>query len=599
MEEIQKFINWLRWTSYVEYNVSCNTLTTFEKAQEQKNIYFCCWLWEQLARRCWDDDIKMKKYFVVDIDIRLSHYEKTKKVLSQKELRDEISNILLELSLARLDDYCAIVDSGNWMHLYYSWVERVFDKVTYLKWVSYVYDKINSVIWSLGYCCDPACVNLARITRLPWTMNPRKKILWKEVLWDLWDIECGLLFFVEKDSKLFELEQFAEEYGKKEAIEKQNQQEIKETVRKEYTKWDNKWKKINDIPAREVACDIRWVSLWEDKWLDNVPLRESKKNMGAYWYKPHNVIVNTKSSIISAKGKKYFTTYELVYYEYANCNWSKTIDYFKKKYGIEIKENNVQGEIVIPKLEYKKQGYLYWNETFDVFDCAMSWELVTVVAQSNSWKTTFAMNMMEVNEPRWKKCFYINCEFAIETVREGRRLYLNKKRKRNLTDIDPLTVEEELNKNNYIQKNLKKFAYYNKPQWMAIEEIIQKVVEKHNEWYSLFVIDTFSRIIGNLDWQNAHASQNKSMQLLQELCQWLGIVIILLHHTNKQWVFEGTQKILDTSNVFITITRDEDFDWNKLTKFELTKDKFITKICIDTKFIEHQYRLIKPLEKPF
>jgi hypothetical protein len=60
-------------------------------------------------------------------------------------------------------------------------------------------------------------------------------------------------------------------------------------------------------------------------------------------------------------------------------------------------------------------------------------------------------------------------------------LYLNKKRKRNLTDIDPLSAEEELSKNNYIQKNLKKFAYYNKPQGMMIEEIIQKVIEKHNE----------------------------------------------------------------------------------------------------------------------
>jgi hypothetical protein len=44
------------------------------------------------------------------------------------------------------------------------------------------------------------------------------------------------LFFVEKDSKLFELEKYAEEYIKKEDIEKQNQQEIKDTMRKEYTK---------------------------------------------------------------------------------------------------------------------------------------------------------------------------------------------------------------------------------------------------------------------------------------------------------------------------------------------------------------------------
>jgi len=52
-----------------------------------------------LNDRCADEDIKSKKYFVVDIDIRLAHYEKTKTVLTQSELRDKISDILLELSL--------------------------------------------------------------------------------------------------------------------------------------------------------------------------------------------------------------------------------------------------------------------------------------------------------------------------------------------------------------------------------------------------------------------------------------------------------------------------------------------------------------------
>jgi len=45
-----------------------------------------------------------------------------------------------------------------------------------------------------------------------------------------------LLFFAEKDSKLFELEKFAEEYTRKEDMEKQAQQEIKDTVRRDYVK---------------------------------------------------------------------------------------------------------------------------------------------------------------------------------------------------------------------------------------------------------------------------------------------------------------------------------------------------------------------------
>jgi arsenate reductase-like glutaredoxin family protein len=54
------------------------------------------------------------------------------------------------------------------------------------------------------------------------------------------------------------------------------------------------------------------------------------------------------------------------------------------------------------------------------------------------------MDIIQANSKRGKKCYYINLEFAIETMWRSRWLYLNKKNKRNLTDIDPLTDEEKI-----------------------------------------------------------------------------------------------------------------------------------------------------------
>jgi RecA-family ATPase len=77
------------------------------------------------------------------------------------------------------------------------------------------------------------------------------------------------------------------------------------------------------------------------------------------------------------------------------------------------------------------------------------------------------------------------------------------------------------------------------------------------EGYQLFVVDTFSKIHGNLE-KDARNNQNKCMEELQELAQRLDVAIVMLHHTNRAGTWEGSQKIMDLSNVFIVITKMDD-----------------------------------------
>ena len=92
----------------------------------------------------------------------------------------------------------------------------------------------------------------------------------------------------------------------------------------------------------------------------------------------------------------------------------------------------------------------------------------------------------------------------------------------------------------------------------------------------MFVIDTFSRIEWNLNSQTARTMQNKSMEVLQELAQRLDILIIVLHHTNRQWTWEGSQKIMDLSNMFIVIEKDIDWEFQEYRRYKLMKDKYTT-----------------------
>lgn len=591
MYDVVEFLKFLANDGFVEIN-NLDHVLSYKDAIGQENMYFCAWLREKPTKRCWDDDIGKKNYFVVDFDIRAEHYKRTKEILSQEWLVEEANKIVNKLSENGLQDFSAMVYSGNGMHLYYCWTPRVFDKTVYSNGVESIFDQIDILVKDLWHKTDHACKNLARLIKLPWTLNPRRKKT-KDMERDLWPIEATLEYFDPKISLHFEMiEEFAEVYSKEKEEEKQAQKQIKEIVKKEYKKTDDIRKQINEIPARQIAEDI-WGVVMCDKGLDNVALREEKKNMWAYRYKPYNIIVNTGSSMIKTN-KSCFTPYELVYYEHTNQDKKATLEYFKDKYNIEL-----NSWTIIQKKDYDVLGFTYGDSCFDAFDCFMSGELVTVVAESNSWKTTFAMDIIKENSTKYnRKCLYINLEFPIETVRKQRWLFINKKKKRNLTDLDPLTDEEQHDMDEYVKSNLSKFDYYNNPNGIELSKLVDLIVEYNKQWYVMFVIDTFSRITGNLNSQIAHSNQNSCMETLQELCQSLWVGIINLHHTNKKKEFEGSQKIHDLSNVFVLISKEEDMDWNKITKYELSKDKFVTKIEVNTYRVNNRPSLTPP-EKPF
>lgn len=223
----------------------------------------------------------------------------------------------------------------------------------------------------------------------------------------------------------------------------------------------------------------------------------------------------------------------------------------------------------------QERWFVYPSEAFDEFQCFMSGELVTIVAETNSWKTTFAMDLIKRNADKWRKWFYINLEFAVENVFKDKRLRFHNKTKENLTDLNPLSDEEQKDLDNYIKQEMSQFDSYSNPNGLSLQELEVLIESKALEWYELFIVDTFSRIHGNLDSATARTSQNKCMEELQEMVQRLWIAIVMLHHTNRTGTFEWSQKIMDLSNVFILIQKDEDCDGVWYRRYTLSKDKFV------------------------
>ena len=239
--------------------------------------------------------------------------------------------------------------------------------------------------------------------------------------------------------------------------------------------------------------------------------------------------------------------------------------------------------------EFKKKTAIdYPSEAFDDFECIMTWELVTIIAESNSWKTTFALDMIARNGSKWIKGYYINLEFQIETTWQRRWLWFHNKTKKDLTTEGNLTEAEIKDMEEYVRSNLQKFQYYNSPNWISLQKLEQIIEIAALDGFQLFVVDTFSRIHGNLE-KDARSNQNKCMEELQELAQKLNVAIVMLHHTNRQWTWEWSQKIMDLSNVFIVISKEEDGEGEEYRKYRLMKDKYVVDKEVDVYYYWWRY----------
>ena len=238
--------------------------------------------------------------------------------------------------------------------------------------------------------------------------------------------------------------------------------------------------------------------------------------------------------------------------------------------------------------EFKERTAIdYPSEAFDDFECILTWELATIIAESNSWKTTFALDMIERNAKKWVKGFYINLEFPIETMWQWRRLWFHNKTKRDLSVETTLTDMEKQDMKRYVDEKLSQFKYYNSPNWISLQKLEQIISVSAMEGYQLFVVDTFSKIHGNLE-KDARNNQNKCMEELQELAQRLDVAIVMLHHTNRAGTWEGSQKIMDLSNVFIVITKMDDWD-EEYRNYKLMKDKYVVNKEVDVYYYWWKY----------
>ena len=346
---------------------------------------------------------------------------------------------------------------------------------------------------------------------------------------------------------------------------------IKQTKQEFKANKDDMRAEINKIDILPIVMDTRWLDWFKDRG-DIITLRDSKRNIGAYVYKPNNCVVTTGTSRAKA-GKETYTTYEFVLDEICNGNTKALKEYFETKHNILFPNDKKKFlDISIPNKTYFKDiGYYYGGEIFDEeFQVLRSGELVVIASPTNLWKSTFTQKILERNKD--KKSLYINFEFDLERWYEDSR---KKKKwfqvKKKWTDLDPYTELELAEMRSYVEACKKKIEIQNLEQGEKLEKVVDLILQHIEKWYSLFAIDTFSSI----EWADNWETQNLITRKLHEITKKTWACIIAVHHFNKTGAkMSWSQKISDLANVVLAIEY-KDFWSKEWSVFSLLKDKGI------------------------
>ena len=422
------------------------------------------------------------------------------------------------------------------------------------------------------FCWDPAIASdISRVLRVPWYNHMK-------------DINNPFLCeIVDWNWKYYTEEEMLKAFPDTETLAEKEAKAIKKEAQLKQAIWnDDTWDRIRAMDSKAMLEKISGGSL---VWWDIITFKHNSN-----W--TEQIFCNWKSTgcWIDKMWKIWSTdkwgpnwTNWIAWYGWVD--WKEIYKWIKDEFPFVIpekKEEVATWEISEKEIEEgtklvlggEKKWFLYPSDKFNAFEWFMSWDLVTIIAPSNSGKTTLALDIIKRNAKLGRKWMYINLEFEIATVPRGRRMRAHWKNKMDLTDLGTMTEEEKKDMDEYIKSYLSEFDYYNNPNGLELDKLVSLIRKKAEEWYELFVIDTFSKILGNLNSQTARTNQNKCMEVFQSLVQELNIAVVMLHHTNRQGTWEGSQKIMDLSNVFITIEKSDDWTWIPSRIYRLMKDKY-------------------------
>jgi len=309
------------------------------------NVYFLANVRKDLEynwyNRAKDIDIIEKSYLVLDIDLRKQFKDKYGYDITDEEIIETWKQIAdyIEEEHQYLWDYDFIVFSWNGLHIYYLWEPRYISPDDYAYAMERIMRQWDSLWGDEIFNTDKACKNIARIIRLPWSINQKT---WKECFVIKERQWQGLLFNIIES--LWAKEKLDVMIKREEEVSKQIEEYERMEKMNRLIKWssydEDKWKikkvfeKINNIPAYIIA----------EKFVPEFKFSKNEKNFhnlkwGFTWYyyvKELNSICNWGSQYFSRGDVNSCWSSSVLIKNEINWNWWDVIKWVKDNFNIKI-----------------------------------------------------------------------------------------------------------------------------------------------------------------------------------------------------------------------------------------------------------------------
>lgn len=513
IEKIKQFLDSLSPTGKIEYNNLSRVLSFDEAMSLQDDIYFLASV-EDTKKRNGDKDIIAKNYFVVDFDIRENRYKLKSEIIDDQALMGTLEYIISVSEGTLFDNRRWLVNSWNWFHFYFTWI---FPIDSYAEFVGWIYKQFEKIFTDPIFKIDHACKNIARITRLPWTQNYKRK---KKR--GLEPVMVEIITNIDRDIDTAPLlEKFMQEKVKKKADEEISKQMLRVK--------DDQLQAILQIPIEDLVYKYCWLELMPDKKNFKSPKDGSRVGM----FIQDNVLYHTGTHYISDK-YKWYNTFLFVKEHYQLQTNKATFDWFRNEYQelVDVKPKIATIELQdIIEIDFThKLPFTRWLDELDwkfgKFDIH---QFNVIIGESLSGKTEFTFFQARENA-KTQKVVYLSLEMPPKNllVRYAMKRAGISQIQRSNKDISEKQKEimrEFVAEVQRIQ-NLKILGAENP----SIHDIIKIIEEYYIQWYKLFYIDNMGFILWQ--WEEIESTKEISRHL-KVLTNRLPITVMLVHHFRK------------------------------------------------------------------
>ena len=318
------FIQSFAWN--IEYSIlsgkGCKIITSKEVNNKIYDTYFLAWKKTNITSRAKDKDIDIVNYIRIDIDLR----KQVKKLYWYNLLKDGFKEMQIKLiSLLNnnkwFKDWRWFIFSWNWFHIYYIWDKISISPYIWQNAMKRIYRQFNETIckWNEHFYADYATCNLARIMRMPWTINQKNWEMCKIINYN----KNAYSVLLEKAYILWQAE--INQHKNKIVCNKNNIQSLG------FSKTENSF--YDDINNNIKASDLSQKLYPQFKLSKNWRNFYSDKNngntyTGFYYIKDKNIIINWWSSYYNWWDiNSWYNNFQIIK-KSQNFNNKETFDFF-------------------------------------------------------------------------------------------------------------------------------------------------------------------------------------------------------------------------------------------------------------------------------